>query len=548
MLVSAPWYAIPTDNADGAGMVAHLHALFESRELLYGDEYRALGMSPLFAFVTERGVVSNHWPAGASFVQAPGWLLGRGAASMVVGEGISERAATWILPVLGVRVWACLALAWLLGRVFVWLEGRGFGRGGATLIVVASLLGTPLLYYATEAPQRPHLWGAIVVAVLTMRWLDALEDPRDRGLAEPMLLASLAGLAAAIRPQLAPLCLLVAVERWYASADLPPGQRARTLARHGGATALAWAVWPLVVFAMQRWMYGDFTAHASGAALTHHVRAFLLSTHHGALIWCPVLVLGALGLAIGATERQRGAIVLIVLLAVQVWLNAGTRELEPYAVLGTRTWAGGTAFGPRKLVDATPLMLAGVVWIDRWVAEQGQAAARWRRRLAVATGLAIVPTTLLAVAAWLDPNVTSTVLDGERFAIALSLPFDPENWTAAAKRRALPHRVPLTFALVVGLPLASLIAWDLRARLQPTATNAPAELGSARVWSMAAATIVAGLLANAWVLGLRARSDAQRRQPDFDVGLPHPSPAHEQTVAAIPAHQALLRRRLGDGV
>ena len=66
--LTAPWWNIPRDQADSAGMLAHLHALFVDADLLFDDDYAALGMSPLFAFVTDEGVVSNHWPAGASWL------------------------------------------------------------------------------------------------------------------------------------------------------------------------------------------------------------------------------------------------------------------------------------------------------------------------------------------------------------------------------------------------------------------------------------------------------------------------------------------------
>jgi hypothetical protein len=144
-VICAPWCNILTDNADGAGMQAHLHGIFESRDLLYDDEYAALRMSPLFAFVTERGVVSNHWPAGASFLQAPGWLLGRLAGLVVVGDGISERAATWTVPLLGLRCWALLVLVWLSVRVHRWLSVR-VDRHTAALTIAALVVGTPLLY------------------------------------------------------------------------------------------------------------------------------------------------------------------------------------------------------------------------------------------------------------------------------------------------------------------------------------------------------------------------------------------------------------------
>lgn len=538
--ICAPWLNLPVDNADSAGMQAHLHGIFEARDLLYDDEYAALQMSPLFAFVTERGVVSNHWPAGASFVQAPGWLLGRFAGVMLVGDGVSERAATWTLPLLGLRAWAMLVLAWLLVRVHAWLTPI-VGSRTAVLATVGLAIGTPLFYYAAESPLRPHLWGAAVVAVLTMRWFDAIgraaEDP-ERAQANwraPLELAIYAGLATAIRPQLAMLALLVAHERWVASEGLAWPARAKLLVVHGLGSAVVFAIWPLLVLRMQAWMYGGMTDY--GGEVSHHVRDFLLSTHHGALVWCPVLVIGLLGLAIGLVQRQRGAALLLSILAAQIWLDAGTREIEPFAVLGTRTWTGGTAFGPRKLLDVMPLALPGVVWLTQWLAGQPlQERQRWQRRLVGATVLAIVPTVLLLAAAFLDPATCSTVLDGERLMIALSLGFDPDNWTTAWATRALPLRVTLYVAAIVVVPLAGLLL---------LATSSP----RARAWPWWWAALGLGLAANVWLVNLERRSEAlldadPQRMPAAAARM---HPVHEATVAEIPGHHALLRARLGDG-
>jgi hypothetical protein len=536
--ISAPWLNIPVDNADSAGMQAHLHGLFESRDLLYDDEYAALRMSPLFAFVTERGVVSNHWPAGVSFVQAPGWLLGRLAGATLVGEGVSERAATWTLPVLGLRVWALLLLAWLLVRVHAWL-GPLVGSRTALLATVSFAIGTPLLYYAAESPLRPHLWGAAVVAVLTMRWFDAVgraaEDP-ERARADwrrPLELAIYAGLATAIRPQLAMLALLVAHERFCASAGMSVPSRLRMLAVHGTGCALAFAVWPLLVLRMQLWMYGGMTDY--GGPVSHHVQDFLLSTHHGALVWCPVLVLGLLGLAIGLVQRRRGAALLLAIFAAQIWLDAGTREIEPYTVLGTRTWTGGTAFGPRKLLDVMPSLLPGVVWLSQWLAGQAEhERRRWQRRLSGATVLAIVPTLALLAAAFVDPAVCSMIIDAERLPLALSLGFELDNWTAAWTTRALPSSVTLQVAGIVGVPLAGLLLLGMSSR-------------RARDWPWWCALLGLGVAANLWIGQLERRSEAlleadPQRMPAAAARM---HPWHEATVAEIPRHHEQLRARLG---
>ncbi|MFV8756349.1 hypothetical protein ACNOYE_37860 [Nannocystaceae bacterium ST9] len=546
LALAAPWTRIPTDNADGAGMIAHLHALFESGELLYDDEYQALGMSPLFAFVTEPGVVSNHWPIGASFAQAPGWLLGRLAGVLLVGEGVSARAAEWTIPLLGLRAWAIVVMIALVLGVHAWLRART-SSGVAALAGVALLLGTPLLYYASEAPMRPHLWGAALVAIVIARWWDAVDratrdvaSARARGPWPAIELAAWIGLATAIRPQLAMLVVLVAHERWLVGAGLDRRARVSLWVKHGLLAALAWLPWAALNLRMQRWMYGELGDYAGEVSL--HVRAFLVSTHHGALVWCPVLVLGVLGLAIGLARKRPGAGVLLILLAAQIWLDAGTREIEPFTVLGTRTWTGGAGFGPRKLLDVAPIFMPALIWLHEWLVELPEAERRkWRTRLTIATIASLIPTTLLHLAAWLDPHVTSEVMDGERLLIAMGLAFDPAVWSAAFDQRALPLRVPLVVAGVVGLPLAL----GCVAALRPARVDRAARVD--RPARAAAIVVGLGVLAQVWLAIVIVRSEALLvEQPErMARARAAMNPIHVTMVRLIPQHHAILRERLG---
>ena len=36
-------------------------------------------------------------------------------------------------------------------------------------------------------------------------------------------------------------------------------------------------------------------------------------------------------------------------------------------LLGTRTWTGGTSFGPRKLLDVVPMFLPACIWLHEWL-------------------------------------------------------------------------------------------------------------------------------------------------------------------------------------
>jgi hypothetical protein len=526
--LAAPWWNIPRDQADSAGMLAHLHAFFVDADLLYDDEYAALGMSPLFAFVTDEGVVSNHWPAGATWLQAPGYALGSVASRGLAALGIGRGDALGVVAVLGVRAWAMLVLAgvaWGVARLVAAAQAepsspsaRPVGWGVAAVFVI----GTPLLYYAAEAPLRPHLWGAaLTLALVGLWWRRGLGSPQARTVA----LAALAGLCTYVRPQLAPLVLLVAHDAW----DGP--QRGRRLLL-GAAVFVAW---PLVHLRAQRWMYGDQLGDYAGT-VTHHLGSLLLSTHHGVLPWCPVLALGLVAMLRCAALRERGAWLLLGLVAWQLWIDSGMRAIEPRAVLGTRTWSGGLSFGPRKLVDVLPLLLPAVASLV--------AAARRRghgRALAVVAGLLCVPTVLLHASAWIDPEATTGgIMGGAEYRAALARPLSLAGWGRAWEQRSVPLALPVIVALVVALPpllLGVLVRALGRRRTAPEDPLRPA-----------GAITAMGLLAlHGWLAVLLVRSDAAREADPQRMlaAAAHMTPAHHAMVRRIKEHHATLRARLG---
>jgi len=521
--VAAPWFNIPRDQADAAGMLAHLHGHFVGADLLYDDEYAALGMSPLFAFVTDEGVVSNHWPSGATWVQAPGYGLGLLAARVLEALGVGKANALGVMPLLGVRAWAMVVLAacsWVVFRCFA-RAGRSTSAG----IVAAAcvVLGTPLFYYASEAPLRPHLWGFAATLAFTALWATPRFGPAN---ARAVALGALAGVAAAIRPQLAVLFVLVVHDAWS-----DPTDRWRRI----GLAALAFAAWPLLHLRMQIWMYGPKLGEYS-QPVTHHLYAFLLSPYHGALTWCPVLVLGLAAVGLGASTRQRGALLVALIVIQQLWLDAGMREIEPYRVLGTRTWAGGVSFGPRKLVDILPLLLPAAAWLVAEAKRRG-----WQRWLAALALALAMPTMLLHVAAFVSPEqTTGSILDGRGLLDAFGLVLDGEAWTLALEQRALPIAVPLVVGGVVAVPLtlALLRVAAVARQLDP--------LPALRL--VAAAVLGVAVLAHLWSTVLQVRSDAMLvDEPDrMTHARDRMHPAHEATVARIAAHHATLRAILGD--
>lgn len=531
LAVCAPWTNIPRDQADSAGMLAHLHAYFVDGDLLYDDEYRRLNMSPLFAFVTDEGVVSNHWPAGATWVQLPGYALGVTAARVLEALGVGKASALGVAAVLGLRAWAGLVVGGML-----WAVARVTMRSGASarlgaVVAGAYALGTPLLYYALESPLRPHLWGAACVLGLVVVWHDRT-IAADRPHARTLLQALLVGLAATIRPQLAPLVLLPIHDAWSGDGSGDRSLRLRRIA----VALLGTAVWPLVHLRTQLWIYGGGVTDYGGE-VTLHLRHFLLSPHHGALLWCPVLGIAAFAMGRAAWRRERGSVLIGVLIVHQVWLDAGMRPIEVESVLGTRTWAGGTGFAPRKLVDVLPLTLPAVLALVR-----DARSARWGPPLLLATLLACIPTALLHAAAYVDPEATTGSLVGSMSALTdlMALPLSPARWSDALQARALPLSVPLVVTAVVTLPLM-LVGWRIAVGLRPASRSVRLDLGLA-------ALIVGAVLAHAWLSVMQVRSDAAmlddpermtRAAAELD-------PRHRATVALIPRHHQRMRAVLGD--
>lgn len=518
--VCAPWFNIVRDNADSAGMLAHLHSLFVDADLLYDNEYRALRVTPTFAFVTDQGVVSNHWPAGASWLQAPGYGLGLLAARMLDGLG-PRFNAYGAVPLLAVRTLAMLLMFGVIRSVARAYAQAGGPRAG-TVAAVAWVLGTPLLYYASEAPLRPHVWGFALMTVFVLAW-----RARDWGspIARALVLGGLVGLAAAIRPQLAPAWLLVAEDIWRT--DGP--HRARRL----GLAAAAAAAWPLLHLRTQLWMYGASLGDYA-AETTHHLRAFLLSPYHGALVWTPLLVLGLGALLWSVRTRQRAAWLVLALVLHQVWLDSGMRDIEPYAVIGTRTWAGGTSFGARKLLDALPLFLPSTLAMV-------QAASAVQRRLLAAVALAlVVPSALLHGAALVDPATTGALLDWRGLTVVLGRPLSADAWGAAAQAREVPWVVWAVLTGLVALPLAL-----ASARVDDVVCRSSS---TARV-GLAALLLFGGAAgAHLWLSVAMVRSDVTLADDPQRMAGARASfhRAHEAAVARIPARHATLRALLGD--
>lgn len=521
----APWFNIPRDNADSAGMLAHLHAYLVDFDLLYDDEMRALRLTPTFTFVTEQGVVSNHWPSGATWLQAPAYALGLVATTVLEALGLRSGGTLGPVPLLAIRCAAMLVLWRTAAAVFEAFARHCSSVAAGRLAALAFVVGTPLLYYASESPLRPHVWGCGVMTALVLLWWR-----RDWGtpMARVVALATLAGLAIAIRPQLAPAWLLVFEDAWRA--PVPRRARLRMVAV-GAAVA---SIWPLLHLRLQLWIYGPSLMDTL-SPVTHHVRAFLWAPYHGALSWSPLLGLAAIALVWAVAKRERAAWLLLGLVVVQVWLNAGMRDIEPYRVLGTRTWSGGTSFGARKLVDALPLVLPSTLGATAAVVKRG-----WGRVLAAGVLVLIVPSAMLHAAAWVDPRTVSEIVDARGLSVLLSRATEPSAWSAAFEQRSFDAAATAVLVLFVTTPLALVATrlrntWRLHSIVLRVRTHVVLALALAAVAHVAVSAMM--------VRSDLALADDPQRMASARARF---HPAHEAAVARIAGRHATLRAVVGE--
>jgi len=126
----------------------------------------------------------------------------------------------------------------------------------------------------------------------------------------------------------------------------------------------------------------------------------LFSCRHGAFHWSPVFAIGTLGLIVAGAMRDARALVLLAILAAQVYLIGGLGMLGSAAADGTSSpnwdnhWAGGTSFGMRYLTECTPFFAFGLAKLSasthrlRWLLITGLfTLVCWNLLLVLAYGL-----------------------------------------------------------------------------------------------------------------------------------------------------------------
>jgi hypothetical protein len=305
---------------------------------------------------TPTGHVGNLYPIGPAILWAPAFLSAH-IVCLTTGAsvpGLCQDGFAW-LYVSAVSV--ASALYGFSGLYVVWrCAARLFSSGPAFWALLAVWLASPLLAYMYVIPSMPHALGfGATAAFMAMWWI----VPRRPGLLGWFVWGLLGGLLAVVRWQeliwvLLPFSVVIFDMLPYTGSLRRPGLR---VAPFAVARLAVFAAGLLIVFSPQMivWqvLYGAPLTIPQGPGFMQWtqpvIRGVLFSDRHGLFAWMPLALAACAGLVFLARRELKLFIPLMVILALETYVNAAAGD-----------WWGGGAFGPRRFVDVLPIFILGL--------------------------------------------------------------------------------------------------------------------------------------------------------------------------------------------
>jgi hypothetical protein len=356
--------------SDEVQYYSYLRSLWFDHDVSFENEYRyfyerGVARSAGFheTFLERRtgtGLRINFGTIGSALLWSPfyavadaGTRLAALAGSQVPADGYSTPYVTAVALGSACYGWLALVLAFRLASRF---------QAGALAATLAVWFGTPLVFYMYVAPPMSHACSAFAVALFLTVWLEVREHWSVRG---TMALGAAAALMVMVREQDAFFVVGPAIDFAWSWLESPQARRRATLGSLSAGVAAG-----LVTFVPQALAYLSLNGYLGPSRLVTrkmtwwapHALEVLLSPSHGWLWWTPLTVAALGGLAWMAWRApsprhgtlpgnlpRRVAICSLAMIAAQVYV-AGSVE----------SWTVAGAFGQRRFVAATPLLVLGL--------------------------------------------------------------------------------------------------------------------------------------------------------------------------------------------
>ncbi len=366
-LVSLPAITPRIYASDEVQYFAYLRSIWFDHDVSFENEYQHFEASGFAApgfhetfleRTTDTGRRINFGTIGCALLWAPFFAIADLLTRLLNATGGAIPADGYSPPYIAAVSYASAFYGWLA----IWLAARlveRLARDWPALVnlgVVAAIvvwLGTPLLFYMYVAPPMSHATSAFAVTLFITLWI-AVRDRWDiRGV---VLLGASAALMTMVREQDA---FFVAGPILDATWALARANRARGL--RIAIAAMAGVVAAALTFVPQALAYLALNGHIGPSRFVArkmswhapHALEVLASPAHGLFFWTPLAVVAFAGLVVlsirlPAGMRALGA-GLLVAAAFQVYV-AGSVE----------SWTVAGAFGQRRFVSLTPLLVLGI--------------------------------------------------------------------------------------------------------------------------------------------------------------------------------------------
>ncbi|NQW03744.1 MAG: hypothetical protein HQ485_06920 [Acidobacteria bacterium] len=349
--------------SDEVQYFAFVRSLAFDRDLSFENEYQyffehdAGGEGFHATFLEDRytqaGRRINFGTIGPALLWAPFYAVGHIVAGVTGApqDGYSQPYITAVAY--GSAVYGWLAIFLSAAIAHRWMAR---GRGAA----LAVMIGTPLLFYVYVAPPFSHACATFAVTLSLWVWLRVRETWSPAGI---ILLGLTVGLMATMRDQAGLFAIGPALDfarwAWRRRQWRPTAIRAAV----GAAAALA-AFLPQLL--ASRAINGYIGPHESVGNkmswMSPHAFSVLLNPEHGWFVWTPLAVLGLAGLVGLALGRIRAdprpelshdarwfGVCALVMIGLQVYINGAVES-----------WTVAGAFGQRRFLEVTPLLVVGL--------------------------------------------------------------------------------------------------------------------------------------------------------------------------------------------